>query len=248
MSIRRRILAAALTASLCMSLAACTASGEGNAPTATAIGVTTEQAQILAITRFRNYDDTSRPFQTSVEESGQQLAITGWVDWVSGEGYAAVASDSGESGVVVWNHETTAATGADLAAGEFPPLPAPTLAEAEADLSWGARPVDISTSALDAVLATTLALGSDRPDNPLLVQQSGALWLRNDAVDGIEVSVFVAPPSDDAVSELPSADESGLRLWVDEEGTMWRAEVRVGASWSTVDFDAPDGTRLGVAE
>ncbi|MEV8268684.1 hypothetical protein [Microbacterium sp. NPDC076911] len=248
MTARRRIVALAIAASLIMPLAACTASGEAGGASQAADGVTTEQAQILAITRFRNYDVTSRPFQTALQDSGQQLAITGWVDWVSGEGYAAVASDTSESGVIVWSHESTAATGADLTAGDLPPLPAPTLAEAEADPAWGTRPIDISTSTLDAALATVLALGSDRPDNPLLVQQSGALWLRNDTVDGIEVSVFAAPPSDDAVTELPSADESGLRLWVDQEGTMWRAEVRLGSQWSTIDFGAADGTRLGEAE
>ncbi|MGZ0711673.1 hypothetical protein ACWPKO_25410 (plasmid) [Coraliomargarita sp. W4R53] len=248
MSARRLIVAAALATALIMPLAACTADTQATEATPTAVAVTTEQSQVLAITRFRNYDDTSRPFETTLEESGQQLAITGWVDWVSGEGYAAVSSTTGDSGVIIWNHESTAATGAELTPGEFPPLPAPSLAEAEAEPSWGTRPIDISTSTLDAVLSTLLALGSDRPDNPLLVQQSGALWLGDDTIDGTAVSVFAAPPSDEAVTEMPSPDESGLRLWVDGEGTMWRAEVRVGTQWSTINFDEPDGTLLGDTE
>ena len=79
-----------------------------------------------------------------------------------------------------------------------------------------------------------LDLGSDRPENPLLLQQDGAQWLRSDSVDGAPVDVFTATADGNA------------RYWVDHDGLMQRAEVLVGGDWDTVDLgDALDPDQLG---
>ena len=111
------------------------------------------------------------------------------------------------------------------------------------DQAWISHPLDASTSRLDALLITLSGLGSDRPDNPVLLAQSGAMWLRTDTVDGTPVTVFAAPPSDkpvDPSTTTITAESSPLRLWVNSAGLMLRAEVRIGGDWNTAEF--PDAS------
>lgn len=206
-------------------------------------GVTSEEAQLLAISRFTNFDSASRPFTAAVMDHGVLLELTGWLDFAAGEGYAAVGGQGVQPGVVRWDAERVGAAALSPDADGLPPLPTAPLSELGNDPAWQWAALDPASSRLDAVLAMALALGLDRPDNPLLVQQSGALWLRRDGVAGRDVTVFAAPPSDAAVSELPAPEESGLRLWLDETGTMWRAELRVGTDWVELDLGPADGSR-----
>ena len=205
----------------------------------TARPVTSEEAQLLAITRFTNYDTGSRPFTTSLDVSGVETAMTGWVDYVSALGYASVTGSFGAE-ALLWTDGALGAIPSEPDAEGYPVLP---IAPAS-DPDWQIQQLDPSASALDALLAAISALGSDRPDNPLLVQQSGALWLREDQVDGTAVTVFAAPPSDAPVEgEAPTEDASSLRLWVAASGLLLRAEVRLNDGWTTVDFpDAPAPT------
>lgn len=202
----------------------------------TARPVTSEEAQLLAITRFTNFDAGSRPFSTALDVSGVETSMTGWVDYVSELGYASVTGSFGAE-ALVWTDGSLGAIPREPDADGYPVLPIPPTS----DPGWQIQQLDPSASPLDALLAAISALGSDRPDNPLLVQQSGALWLREDEVDGTDVTVFAAPPSDAPVEgEAPTEDTSSLRLWVADDGLLLRAEVRLNDSWTTVDFpDAP---------
>ena len=115
-----------------------------------------------------------------------------------------------------------------------------------ADQAWVSHPLDAASSRLDALLITLGGLGSDRPDNPVLLQQAGAMWLRTDTVDGTPVTVFAAPPSDkplDGTTKV-TADTSPLRLWVDAVALLRRAEVRLGSDWVTADFPDAGAPRL----
>lgn len=219
------------------------AASDGNPEADTARRVTSEEAQLLAISRFNNFDAQSRPFTASVTDHGMRLELTGWIDFTAGEGYAAVGGEGVQPGVVRWNASTVGAAPLEPTEDGLPPLPTAPLAELGQDPAWLWDSLDPASSRVDAVLAVALGLGLDRPDNPLLVQQSGALWLRQDEVDGREVTVFAAPPSDDAVTQTPAPDESGLRLWLDETGTMWRAQLRVGTDWVQLNLGAGDGSR-----
>lgn len=221
-------------------LAGCTGAPED--PDASARPVTTEESQLLAIARFRNFDAGSRPFTTEVTERATDLHVRGWIDYVSHIGYAA-ATGSFDPEALLWTGATVGIIPASPDADGNPPLPIPALD----DQAWLSHPLDPSSSRLDSLLAAIGALGSDRPDNPLLLQQAGALWLRTDEVDGTPVTVFAAPPSDEpltADSPPIDAETSALRLWVDETGLMLRAEVRIGDSWSTVDFADEPGVAL----
>src|SRR5262249_52147039 len=115
---------------------------------------------------------------------------------------------------------------------------------------WISHPLDASTSRLDALLITLSGLGSDRPDNPVLVAQSGALWLRTDSVNGTPVTVFAPPPSDRPLADTTTAstaDTSPLRRWVSGAGLMLRAEIRLGGDWNTADFPDSAAPSLTVA-
>ena len=229
----------AVVAALSLLVGGCTAAVPDQTPTARA--VTTEEAQLLAIARFNNFDIGSRPFMTTLHQSGVELSIRGWVDYGSGVGYAAVTGDF-DPQVLLWTATTVgiATQSPDLDGNPRLPIP-PASSEA-----WQSHPIDASTSALDTALVVIGNLGMDRPDNPLLMQQSGALWLRADNVDGTAVTVFAAPPSDAPITGgvAPSADDASLKLWVDGGGLLRRAELRLNDGWATVDFPDADAPRL----
>ncbi|WP_344092807.1 hypothetical protein [Microbacterium deminutum] len=194
------------------------------------------------MTRFNNYDAGTRPFSTTLTQQGAQLTVTGWIDYVAHVGYAAVTG-AFHPQAMVWSDSTVGIIPQTPDHNGNPILPMPA-----ADADWHSRPLDPTTSRLDAMLAVLSSLGSDRPDNPLLVQQTGALWLRDDTVDSTPVSVFAAPPTDkpsDASSAPITAETSSLRLWVDDTGLMRRAEVRLGDDWTTADM--PDGAGPALA-
>lgn len=241
---RRGFVAGALA--LALALSGCAASAPGPAASTSAAAdarpVTTDEAQLLAIARFNNFDLGSRPFTAEVQERGTDLHLQGWVDYASLLGYAAVTG-AFEPQALLWTATTVGiATQQPDSTGD-PTLPIPALDGG----SWTSSPLDAEASRLDALLATIGGLGADRPDNPLLVQQSGALWLREDEIDGTPVTVFAAPPSDeplDASDAPPDADTSPLRLWVDESGLLRRAEIRIGDTWTTIDFPDTPGADL----
>ncbi len=215
--------------------------GTDPAPDPSPRAVTSEEAQLLAVTRFRNYDAGSRPFTTSLSVSGVETELAGWIDWASALGYAAASGSFGTEGVL-WNDATVGAIPIEADADGRPPLPIPSLD----DPGWQFQELDAGASPLYALLAALSGLGLDRPDNPLLVQQSGALWLREDELGGVPVTVFAAPADDAPVADTtdPDPDSSPLRLWIDDSGTLMRAEVRLGAQWTTVDFEPGPGPRL----
>lgn len=211
-------------------------------PDAAARPVTTEESQLLALARFRSFDVGSRPFTTDVRERGADLHLQGWMDYSAKVGYAAVTGEF-DPQALLWTSTTVGIIPAAVEGDQNPALPIP----APDNEQWLSAPLDPASSRLDGLLAAIAGLGSERPDNPLLVQQSGALWLRADDVDGTPVTVFAAPPSDEPLSaDSPpvEAETSALRLWVDELGLIRRAEVRVGDTWSTVDFPDEPGVAL----
>ena len=236
---RTRFLVAGLALVAALALSAC--GGEPPDPDAGARPVTTEEAQLLAVARFNNFDAGTRPVRSSVTEQGTALALQGWFDYASHVGYAAVTGEFDPQSLL-WTASAAGIADAAPDAEGNPPLPIPV------SLTSGeSRGLDPTSSRLDALLAVIGSLGSDRPDNPLLLQQTGALWLREDTIDSTAVTVFAAPPSDtppDASSPPITADTSSLRLWVDAAGLMRRAEVRLGSDWTTIEMPDAAGPVL----
>jgi hypothetical protein len=207
--------------------------------------VTSAEAQLLAIARFQNFEARTRPFETSFTLSGVDVTMRGWVDYVAELGYASVTGTFGTE-TVLWTVSSLGAIPGAAGDDGYPTFPIPALDEP----LWQIQELDAGSSALGALVATISALGSDRPDNPLLVQQSGALWLRDDEIEGTPVTVFAAPPSDTPIEggvDTPDADAATLRLWLDSTGLLRRAEVFLNDIWNTVDFPDVTGPELSIA-
>lgn len=221
-----RVRAAIAAALVLLTLSACSPqAAEPQQPAA----LTNEQAERLAVSRFRNFDAGVRAVTIAVPttEVGA-IELTGWFDYTNSVGYGAIAG----GGTVWWSADTVAfrdvmGTGAEL------PLPAD---------QWVAYPLDASSNPLAAALALVAELGADRPDNPQLLAQSDAAFIRADEVAGTAVEVFAGPPA--SASAESSALEARARYWLDETGLMLRFEAPKGAAVTVVDFAAASGIIL----
>lgn len=199
--------------------------------------VTTEESQLLAIARFQNFDAGTRSVAVAFDDNGFSLTLRGYMDYRSRIGYGALVDGGVPNSLVMWRQHDAYV---HAPAGDAAPLPPPDLHASAAD-SWAGGPLNPTASTLHAVLILITELGNDRPDNPLLLQQGGAQWLRTDQIDGVDVTVFAGPTTTDAGGEQ---QESRLRYWVAADGTMLRVEALLGIQWVTLDFGAADGITL----
>ncbi|WP_420113575.1 hypothetical protein [Pseudactinotalea sp.] len=232
----RRAVAVLLTLALAIvALGSCT-SGTDEAP---ARPLTSEEAQRLALTRFRNFDAGLRPVSFTVTDRGITYLVDAEVDFAAGAGYGLISDEEGtESLVLAWSASTVTTlpwSGTDV------PRTAP-----EVDDTWTTSALMPQESRLHATLSIVLTMTADRPDNALLLQQTDARWLREDTVtvgaDETAVSVFAGPTQDtvyDPDSGLPDDGSAATtRFWVDETGVGHRLELRLGGGteWTSVDL------------
>lgn len=236
--------AAAATA-LMLILTACAPGGASDeVSTADARPVTTEEAQVLASMRFRNFDAGARTVSFTVTENGD-AHVDGWFDFTSHIGYASLDA-AGSPELLLWNDEVSGTAIEPAGAADDLPLPLPD--QTELAQNWTGGPLDPSSSQLDAMLSIIVTLGADRPDNPLLLQQSGALWLAERTVDGTALTIFAGPASDDALAagEIADPDAATTRYWLDDAGLAHRVDVRLGAQaeWTTITFGEAPGIEL----
>ncbi|MFE3648984.1 hypothetical protein [Streptomyces sp. NPDC059122] len=192
--------------------------------------LTSDEANRLAITRFRNYAAHGRALTITVPGTAGGLTVTGAVDYRGKLGYGVVhgtGRDTSSDGLIQWT-----ATSVFV----HPMANAPAHAPASPPRSgWYGRPLQSSGSSLDSSLAIALRLGSDRPDNAQLLPQNGAAWWGREQVDGHPVDVMTGPSSRDR-----SGTAGSVRYWVGSDGTMYRVRVSVGSEPRPVliDFDA----------
>ena len=232
---RRLAALLAVTLVVAAALAACSPS-QPSAP-ASPRPLTTEEGQRLATTRFLNYNAGSRSIRATVPVGNQSVQLDGWVDYTAHTGYATATGPDFSPQLLRWNLGTVALRPGSAAQTAAPGLPMPTG-------GWHTRTLDPQRSDLDTVLLVVNRLGSDRPENPLLLQQEGALWMAAQDLDGTPITIFAAPPSDRPASAAPDPDASGLRLWVDGSGLLHRAQVRTSTGWVDVDFGSAAGVSL----
>ncbi|MYT15259.1 hypothetical protein GTY76_23185 [Streptomyces sp. SID4951] len=191
--------------------------------------LTSDEANRLAITRFRNYAAHGRAVTITVPGTAGGLIVTGSVDYQRKLGYGVVhgtGRDTSSDGLIEWT-----ATSVFV----HPLANAPAHAPASPPRSaWHSRPLLSSGSALDSSLSIALKLGSDRPDNAELLPQNGAAWWGRDQVDGHRVDVMTGPSSRDR-----SGTAGNVRYWVASDGTMYRVRVSVASEPQPVviDFD-----------
>jgi hypothetical protein len=233
-------------AALVLSLVACAAPAEGAAgddfPASDARPLTTEEAQTLAAMRLRNLDAGTRTVAFDLADPDVELGFDGWFDYESGVGYGLASGDGDE--LLLWN---TRAVGSHPATSDAAPLPIPDVDQLAT--AWQGSALDPQASRLETLLATIGSLGADRPENPLLLQQNGTLWLGERTIDGTELTVYAGPPSDEALEADETADpaDATVRYWVDDRAMLHRLDLRLGGerAWTTVSFGAADDVSLG---
>lgn len=239
----RRLAALAIAACLVAGVAGCSAASasppaEAGAPaSAGPRPLTTDEAQRLAIMRFTNFDARVRSIHFEVDEGGVHYAVDGWIDFEAGLGYAALRAD-GARALIAWSAETIGSRAA-IDDAEQPPIPPPVSSADDPD--WSTSALSPDASRLHAVLAIIVRAGHDRPDNPVLLQQTDARWLRSDEAGGEPVDVVAGPTSDhayDPETAVGDGRDATVRYWVDRDGLLRRLETRIGglADWTAIDF------------
>lgn len=210
--------------------------------------VTAEESERLAISRFNNFDEGVRQFNTSVTVQGSELELHGWYDFVEHIGYAAVTGRGFEPQAITWSEQAVMLREQQPDdVDSLPQLPIPPPAEA----NWQLRALDPTSSPLDTLLISFAHFASDRPDNPLLLVQSGALWLASESLEtetGVTpVEVFAGPPSDAVLGPddpTPTPESARVKYWLDENALMLRVELLIGSQWVAIDFTNSSDTDL----
>lgn len=201
----------------------------------------TEQAQALAIMRFQNFN--KRVLHVKIDVPAKPVdfhaeAVLDLRDHVGFGEYTTTNSGTSDvvtSGVIAWSQDLIATTDG----GDFKQLPP--------DSAWTQRPIGQST-AVDAMLLMALQLGGDRPENPVLLQQSSARLLRTEKHNGKPVWVISGPAASGAdVTATNGAEDdansqtSRTTYWIDKEGMLSRFEAKLGGSRAALAVVAPSG-------
>jgi hypothetical protein len=198
--IRRRVVLAALL------LAGCAAQAEPHA-------LTNDEAERLALVRYLNYEAGLSAVRATIPTGAGTLVLTGRVDFVAHVGHAELTTsgrtDPASTGILQWNPGLIAFhAGHGQTADD--PLPSD---------GWQLRRLRSKGAELDVVLLVLLNLSNDRPDNPQLLRQSTARWLRADTVSGTPVDVFAGPADPGRTARLT--------YWVDHDGKLRRLTIRL---------------------
>ncbi|OKH98821.1 hypothetical protein AMK13_35800 [Streptomyces sp. CB02056] len=189
--------------------------------------VTTDEAGRLALSRLNLYQASPVAVTLTAEEGGGvTIRVDGVVDYRNHRGVGRYrttgASGALDHGLIVWD---TGGLGlAPDQAGTAPATDAPAWEQAERIPRQGWSPRTYTADPLDAGLNLLVQLGADRPDNPLLLAQSGARWLGRDRIDGKGYDRFAGPRAQGAA---PDGARSPLTYWVDGDGGLRRVTMRM---------------------
>lgn len=192
-------------------------SGDADEPgAATSTGarpLTEEEANRLAVTRFRNHEAGARDVTLTVPTPSGPVTLDGVVDFEKHVGYGVLTGGGSEAvALVQWTLDSVI----------LQPWPTGTAAPVEPPKDgWQGRSLTGSGSSLDTALLIVLNLAGDRPENAQLLNQNGAAWLRRATVDGEKVDVVRGPGTESAGRTV----ESRTRFWLTGDGTSVRVEV-----------------------
>jgi len=191
-------------------------SGSGNSGGGRALS--SDEADRLAITRFRNYEAGGRAVTITVPGTAGDLVVTGSIDYRSKLGYGVVRGtgrDTSSDGLIEWTATSVLVDPVANAPAAAPTTPPTT--------GWYSRPLQQTGSALDSSLLIALNLGSDRPDNAQLLPQNGATWVGHDQVAGRRVDIMTGPAAQGAAGAAATAGT--VRYWIGADGTMYRVQA-----------------------
>jgi len=217
-----------------LAAAACTACGDSDAVSPRAL--TADEADRLAITRFRNFEAGGRAVTITVPDPAGGLVITGSVDYRNRLGYGVVRGtgrNTSGDGLIEWTDTTVLVHPMEEVPAQAPDTPPAT--------GWHNRPLLASGSTLDTALTIVLGLGSDRPDNAQLLPQNGAAWIGQDQVNGHPVDVMAGPGTRDRPDTAGS-----VRYWLGQDGTMHRVRAAVASEPEPVVIDFDTHSRAAV--
>ncbi|TQF04329.1 hypothetical protein E6W39_21500 [Kitasatospora acidiphila] len=213
--------------------------------------VTMDEASRLALTRLNLYQASPVAVTlTATEGGGVVLRVSGVVDYrthravgsyqTTGTAGSSTASAAQlDHGLIVWDGD-----GLGLA----PALDtSPPWQQAEHIPRSGWSPRAYTTDPLDAGLQLLMELGADRPDNPLLLAQSGARWLGRDRIDGRDYDRMAGPRAE-GTTPGTGADggRSPLTYWVDGSGGLRRVTMRMAGlgTPTSLEFAGHDGSAV----
>jgi hypothetical protein len=174
--------------------------------------LTDDQAAALSQVLVRNYEAGGAEVTATVPYGvGAELQLDGVVDWVDhgglGELTTTVDGEETERTDVAWTESDVAVRPSGAA-----------------DDEWTVRPADPDGVPLDRIIALIVATAGPERDNPLLVAQSDARWIRSDRVDGAD--------GDIAVDVIDGGGR--LQFWIGvDDGLLYRVDA---------DIEGFDGT------
>lgn len=196
--------------------------------------LSTSEAQRVAISRFQNFNEGTREVSIEVAEPRGKIVGQGYFDYASGSGIVKIESEVGPSALLWWSYDVV---GERLIEQTDTPLAELTgLLDDSGEWRFSSRNEAVG-SQLGATLVFVAGFGFDRPDNPKLIEQSDAVWLR-----GGEEGDWVQLPSADVVRspDVAPVQNPGLpRVLIDEEGGIRKAQLgSEGGHHSKIRFGA----------
>ncbi|MFR9793806.1 hypothetical protein ACL07V_34965 [Streptomyces sp. MB22_4] len=211
--------------------------------------VTMDEASRLALSRLNLYQASPVSVTlTASEGGGVVLRVSGVVDYRTHHGVGSyqttgAAGSSASSaapldhGLIVWDSD-----GLGLA----PALDgSPSWRQAEHIPRSGWSPRSYTADPLDAGLQLLIGLGADRPDNQMLLAQSGARWLGRDRIAGRDYDRIAGPRAKGTMPGTgPDGGRSPLTYWVDDNGGLRRVTMRMPGlgTPTTLEFAGHDGS------
>lgn len=191
--------------------------------------LSTAEAERFAVARFKSYDVGMRTVDGTVIDQAGTVFLRGWIDTVDHLGYGLATPRGATSSspfLLSWGPEVV---NVQPFAGSTPPPMAPVD-------GWQHMALDPADSVLAAAQVLLVSLSVPQPENPLLLMQSGAQWLRDDVIGDVPVEVISGPLAE-------GSSEAKLRYWLDDTGTLLRLEAMLdGEHWSTFNFSDAPGT------
>lgn len=198
-----------------------------------------EEAELFAVTRFHNFDLGTRSFTVTSPDAAGEVVVSGYIDFPEGFVYGSVTQDDTPVGLLTASAQTLSIREQSTPTEPILPIPQD---------GWLTQEFDPSDSALAGAIAVLLSLGSDRPENPQLLQQSDAVSLGTEDVrteSGSVTAQVLVGPSATGGSAQPLEDRA--HYWVLSDGTLLRVELPRGgdASPVVIEFADADGVDLG---
>lgn len=178
----------------------------------------------MAITRFDNYNKGIVNLDITASAPGQNFHARAMVDMTQRVGYAEYTTTEPGSGATI-NTGTLAWSDSLIETAN-----GGSLTQAAGPTTWAERSLT-SQSPIDVALVLALDLGADRPDNPALLQQSGARLLSAESDSGGTIWEISGPGSaaaDTGNNTAQTTGQSKTTYWIRTTGQLVKFQGDLG--------------------